>query len=314
MALRIDLLARRRLASFVTRHLARSAVAEISLKAAVAATSRKPRLSALGKAGLHLRSAFVDNPRLALARTCRGSVMVVDLGDWRHHELLARGVYELHLTALFSRIASPGWTFLDVGANVGYFSVLACELGGPTAGVHAFEPHPRMAALAEVNARLTPGLSYTVVQAACGARPGQALLHLASTPGNIGDSTLLHSGGHRGPAVAVRVVTLDDHCETAALSPDVIKVDVEGSEGGVIAGMSRLLSDQVPSHVVVELGEIEERPVPELAIAQLAQFGYAPRSITAAGHLVDYVPDHELQDVCFVRSTVTRPDRTRRPR
>jgi hypothetical protein len=60
--------------------------------------------------------------------------MVVDLSDWRHHELLSLGVYEPHVTALMKRLAQPGWTVVDVGANVGYFALLASYLGGITTG------------------------------------------------------------------------------------------------------------------------------------------------------------------------------------
>lgn len=259
-------------------------------------------MTAVGAAGLHLRSAFVRNPQPAIARTSVSAFMLIDLGDWRHHDLLTRGVYQSHLTALLTRIASRGWTFLDVGSNIGYFSVLASALGGPTATVHAFEPHPRMASVAEINARMNPHISYEVFQVACSSGDGKALLYMASTPGNIGDSTLLAGTGEGRPTTNVTLVTLDDHCARRMLVPDIVKIDVEGSETGVIAGMSRLLSDRTPSHVVVELGDSDGRPPADEAIHQLAAFGYAPRSITAAGGLIGYAETAYLQDVCFIRA------------
>lgn len=227
--------------------------------------------------------------------------MVVDLSDWRHHEILALGIYEPHISALLERVARPGWTFIDIGANVGYFSVLASRLGGPDATVHAFEPHPRMAAMAEINARINEDVSYTVIQAACGACAHQHPLNLAGVPGNIGNSTMLSCESRESSsAVVVDVMSLDEYCDQDQLRPDVVKIDVEGFEGFVLDGMKNLLGAQIPSHVIIELGGDPERPSPGSIVARLVECGYRPHGISDEGALIPYVPRAEMHDVCFV--------------
>jgi len=227
--------------------------------------------------------------------------MLVDLSDWRHHELLARGVYEPHVTGLLQRISNPGWTVIDVGANVGYFAALASHLGGAGATVHAFEPHPQIVALAEINARLNDGEGFTVVQAACGARTDRLGLHLASIPGNIGDSTLVSGTNPGSASVDVDVVRLDEYCRIHDLCPDLVKIDVEGFELQVLEGMANLLRERVPAYLVIEVGGGPDRPSACLVVDLLAGYGYEPQGLTDTGEFVSYVERVELQDVCFVR-------------
>jgi FkbM family methyltransferase len=227
--------------------------------------------------------------------------MVVDLSDWRHQELFAHGIYEPHVTALVARIARPGWTVIDVGANVGYFASLASHVGGADAKVHAFEPHPRMASIAEINARMNERVSYTVIRAACGAETQRRTLYLARVAGNIGESTFIDPGSVEAPTAMVDVLRLDDHCEHLGLTPHLVKIDVEGSELLVLEGMERLLIERVPKHLIVEVGGEPKRPSPDIVVDRLMTFGYEPMSITPAGQLVAYVMRRELQDVCFVR-------------
>ena len=60
----------------------------------------------------------------------------------RIERLMWAGAYERDLVALFKRYLKPGMTVVDVGANIGYFSVIAAGLVGDTGSVHAFEPFP----------------------------------------------------------------------------------------------------------------------------------------------------------------------------
>src|SRR5438309_3634728 len=80
-----------------------------------------------------------------------GSEIVLDPRDHGHREIYFTGLYEGPTTALFHKVATKGWTVLDVGANAGYFSLLAWDLGGPDSSIHAFEPHPELADLLEAS-------------------------------------------------------------------------------------------------------------------------------------------------------------------
>jgi FkbM family methyltransferase len=81
-------------------------------------------------------------PRIAKLRS--GGRVAVDVGDYGHRHMYFRGEYEPDTTRLFASLSEPAWTVLDVGANVGYFSVIAAQCGGPGTTVVAFEPNPRV--------------------------------------------------------------------------------------------------------------------------------------------------------------------------
>jgi FkbM family methyltransferase len=157
--------------------------------------------------------------------------------------------YEPELSDMIRRLLRPGDVFLDVGANIGYFSVFAGHLVGASGHVVAFEPHPEAleafrAAIA-VN-HLTAVIE--VVDAALAAASGTVRLFLSS------DSVLSTTDPARSPArdhftfdraIDVRRITLD---EWLAPRQDLlsriraIKIDVEGTELDVLEGMRNTMA------------------------------------------------------------------------
>jgi FkbM family methyltransferase len=141
-------------------------------------------------------------------------------------------------TAFLADVIRPGMTFLDIGAHVGYFSVMAARLVGHRGLVLAFEPEPRNYSLLLANV-WENGLGNVVCFPwAVGEHSGFARLYTGGT--NTGDNRLYASEEER-EAMLVRVVALDS---IAALRPpvNVIKIDVQGAEDAVIRGMHHLLA------------------------------------------------------------------------
>jgi len=131
---------------------------------------------------------------------------------------------------LFRTLVQPGSLVCDVGANLGWYTVLAARLG---ARVVAAEPDPATFALLEANIELN---ACTDVQAACVAladHAGRALLDQSDV--NQGDHRIL--GDHRtgrGAAIEVPLQRLDDLVPTARI--DVMKIDTQGSEAAILRG------------------------------------------------------------------------------
>jgi FkbM family methyltransferase len=157
--------------------------------------------------------------------------------------------YEPEMSAAIRRLLGPGDVFLDVGANIGYFSVLAGTIVGDTGHVAAFEPHP--VALATLRSAIAVnGLSGVVhvVEAAVGSAEGTTPLFLSDDP------VLSTIDPARSPArdhftfdrsIDVRQITLDAWLgERQELAPRIraIKIDVEGAEADVVNGMRRTLA------------------------------------------------------------------------
>jgi FkbM family methyltransferase len=127
----------------------------------------------------------------------------------------------------------PGDTVVDAGANVGSHSLPFAQAVGPAGRVHAFEPQATVAEVLQANMDLNGAAQVEVHQAALGAVPGRIVVpRLASDrPINLGGLTLGGFGPGEGDDVAL--TTLDDLGLTACR---LIKIDVEGMEGEVLAG------------------------------------------------------------------------------
>jgi len=148
------------------------------------------------------------------------------------------GTYEREQTALFERLLRPGGTVLDVGANVGYYTLLASVLVGDAGRVHAFEPEPRNAGFLRRHVRMNRRANVTVQQAAVSDREGTARFDFGS---GSGTGHLADSG-----TIEVRTLRLDDYCGEHAPAPSAIKIDVEGAEMSVLHGARETLERHRP--------------------------------------------------------------------
>lgn len=177
----------------------------------------------------------------------------MDLGilDVIERTLLTTGVWDPVVEKTISAYLKPGDVFLDVGANIGYFSMLASKLVGDTGRVVSFEPSVRALAKLAPHLMLNECHNVTICHQAMGAATGTATLTLAPVS-NIGGSTI-----SRGRCIARRVEQIyvrriDQVCEELEIVPSLIKLDVEGFELFALQGAERILREHHPV-VVCEL-------------------------------------------------------------
>lgn len=152
------------------------------------------------------------------------------------------GVWEPFESKVFSCLCQAGDTVLDLGANIGWYSVLAARLVGSDGCVFAFEPDPSNARLLEMNSAVSD--PYRVIQiyrTAVGEREAEALFYKSET--NLGDHRLFSDGSSR-ETYPVNVTTLDSFFsgEYPRL-PDIVKSDTQGSEAKIIKGAEKLFSN-----------------------------------------------------------------------
>jgi FkbM family methyltransferase len=164
-----------------------------------------------------------------------------NVGDlWAHPDdevtksMHSHGFWELHVVRLLESRLRPGMTFVDVGAFIGYFTVLASRLVGPRGRVFAFEPDAGSVALLQANLhrhRCT-NVSVFAVAAWSGFRP----MRLTQHDGNRGSAEI----GAGKDGTDVRAAPLDALINGPV---DVMKIDAEGSDPAVVWGARRLLAD-----------------------------------------------------------------------
>lgn len=142
----------------------------------------------------------------------------------------------------------PGHVVYDLGANVGFYTVLCARLVGPEGRVVAVEPFPASAEAVRHNAALNAFETVEVVEAAIGAEPGRAWLSTAQ-----GDPVTFRLADDRtGSGIEVALTSVDALVASGHPPPDVVKVDVEGVEVAALRGMAQTLADHRPL-VIVEV-------------------------------------------------------------
>jgi FkbM family methyltransferase len=205
--------------------------------------------------------------------------------------LLTLGRWEPQYTALFSRLVRPGDTVLDLGANIGVYTLLAARLVGPTGRVHAFEPNPRLAQLVNLSIRMNGFAPWAQMhRVAASDRTGIARLFFTdsySGGGSLaGTEEQRDATGETKHAVDCRLVPIDTLLADPAMKVDVIKMDVEGHEGPALRGMRALLARSPDVRIMMEFGpqmmSSSGMPAPEV-VAFLESLGLSAWTIDAEG-------------------------------
>nr|WP_167504417.1 FkbM family methyltransferase [Streptomyces malaysiensis] len=189
----------------------------------------------------HLNAALRDRPLHRLARTRFGATFAVDTQDLIQRYLYLFGVWEPHMTRWLQRRLKPGDVFVDVGANIGYYSVLASRLVGGSGKVVAVEASPTFLRLLQRHARRNGCANIRTVNAAVSDREELLTFILASSR-NMGANSVVPYDGPAESTFEIAARPLPDLLtEDEITRARVIKVDVEGAEGGVVRGLVPLL-------------------------------------------------------------------------
>ena len=181
-------------------------------------------------------------------------------------QLFWYGYYEKELGDLVKKILKPGDVFLDIGANIGYFSLLAAK-HEPTAKIISFEPVSSVFKILEENISRNAAKNVKAVNAGVGETNGEREIYLSGED-NIGMSSFQKPENYSGKTEKVKVFTIDEWFRSPGLPKvDLIKLDVEGSELAAVKGMHETLQNFKPA-IIVEIN-------PET----LLQFGLKPAAI-----------------------------------
>lgn len=178
----------------------------------------------------------------------------VELDEYVGHYLFTFGFDDPDVEVLRS-LLRPGDTFVDVGANIGLYTLTAAQMVGEQGTVHSFEASPEIAARLRDHAALNGVPNLVIHEIAIGEHDGSVLFY-GSANGNIGMGSL-SSQGAKSPAVRVPCRSLDSLCADGTLTRcDLLKLDIEGAETMALRGARRLLGGPgAPRAILVEMVE-----------------------------------------------------------
>jgi FkbM family methyltransferase len=218
---------------------------------------------------------------------------------------MAYGLYELDTARLIKRLLGPGDHFVDCGAYIGYFTLLAATCVGQGGKIDAFEPQAANFARLQENVRRNHLLDrVTLHSMALSDREGTVELYRPSEHvDNHGTSSMFpdpewnqRAGSSAIATTAaatrteVRAMRLDDVLHSAR--PKLIKIDVEGAEPLVVGGMTKLISSEAPPAIILEFNP------PKAAVA-----GFD--STEAVKRLLDLQPRYQLFTVGWRLKSLT---------
>jgi FkbM family methyltransferase len=157
----------------------------------------------------------------------------------------ALGTTEPLVQACLADMLKPGFVFYDVGANVGFFSVLGARQVTPSGSVYSFEPFLENVRVLRRNIELNGFGNVEVRPIAVGEKTGSGYLSPGKekTQGRVSAD----DGGVGLKRVAVEVTTVDEEVHAGRIAPpDVVKIDIEGGEVAAIRGMLATLKEHRP--------------------------------------------------------------------
>ena len=198
-----------------------------------------------------------------------GSLIYTGDGDAQEllYHLYQREWYRQDVAVLRPLVA-PGTTVVDVGANLGFFSLMVAPLLRPGGRIVALEPSRRtFRKLSATIARNGLGDVVTAINSGAAAEPGSATLHQVSA--NSGNATILADGA--GEEIALtRLDDLDLDLDLGSVG--LVKIDTEGYESEVLKGGTRLLAESRPTLYIELGGHYLEGTL--AAVALLTELGY----------------------------------------
>lgn len=181
------------------------------------------------------------------------------------------GRYHEDETAEIQRLVRPGDVVYDIGAHVGYYTLVAARAAGPAGHVHAFEPLPLNQRTLQGHLRMNRIDNVSLLTCAVSDAPGVLRFDPAGGTGRGRLST-------RG-TLEVPVVRIDDLVEQGLLRPPaLIKMDIEGAEAAALRGALRTLREHAPVVFVATHGDAVRRECEQL----LHSLGYRVREFRHA--------------------------------
>lgn len=218
-------------------------------------------------------------PNDGVYRVDRGAIMELRMKDFIERSIYF-DAYEFLCRRIILCYLKPGSVFIDIGANVGYYSLLANARVGAAGRVLSFEPNPVTAWQLKRNIRLNAARQIELFGVALSDKEGDVQLYCPIDETH-GHASMRNQGWQSADNYTVPAKRLDDILPMDIEHIDLVKIDVEGAELLVFRGGGHTISNLKPP-VIIELNE-----------KAAANFGYD--SLDVIKLLIKYNPDYRLK-------------------
>jgi FkbM family methyltransferase len=199
------------------------------------------------------------------------------------------GFWEANLTNFFVNFLQEGDIFFDVGAHVGYYSVLASDLVGDKGKVYSFEPTPRTFASLKENTLFRKNAEIynnaildkeTVIDFFDYGPKYSAFNSFKKRTDEA-----IHFK-EKAEKISVSTISLDSFCKEKKITPTFIKIDAEGAESFILNAMKGILTLAKPVISIEVSSQVEWKKSMETSFSILRENGYVPYEITLEGNLI----------------------------
>jgi len=206
----------------------------------------------------------------------QGSKMYLDS---LFRDISVLGVWEPLQTEIVKKIIKNGNIVLDLGANIGYYTLILSKLVGNEGKVYSFEPDPKNFALLKKNIEINNYQNILFTQKAISNKKGTLRLYLSTT--NPGDHRIFNVGDNRN-FIEIESIRLDDWLDKLQDKINFIKIDIQGAEGKAIEGMTTIIQKSEKLNIITEFwpyGLIKLGTKPENFLKALTNYGFIPYEI-----------------------------------
>lgn len=219
----------------------------------------------------------LEKLRRGFAITNDGYGLYLDPNDVYVSKAIAfSGTYEETETRFFKKKIKDKMNVIDIGANLGYFTILFSKLVGPQGKVFAFEPNPKYFEMLEKNKKENHGYNIITINKAVADFNGKSKFYLSKI--NFGDNRLpgdlIKDTDHNRDIIDVDVIKLDDFTNDKI---DFLKIDAQGAEMKIINGATQTILDNSKLEMIVEFwpsGLLAQGTKPEYFLKRIEDLGF----------------------------------------
>ena len=217
-------------------------------------------------------AVFARNEPYSIAYLRNGAQMLVYGKDHVGRILLYMGDFEPRITWVAKALLRPGDTVLDIGSNMGWFTITAAMLVGRSGRVHAFEPQARLNTLLRASLAMNEIDNVTIHEVALSSSNGKAELHILK--GNLGAATLNGGEGDLWSTLDVPMAQAGEYLGSLGLpAVRMLKIDVEGHEQTVFEAGEHFFRRTPPEVIIFE--SAGDEPLVKRPVAKtIAGLGY----------------------------------------